>query len=169
MVGAMIVCLGVILAFVVFRELNRTDATVDPEAVDHLEAVQAAQDADIPVAYPRMLPDGWIATRAVFDTVEQQRVWALSLLTDDTEFVGVRQGPVEVEDMVAEYVDEDAEEGETVTLDSPLAREWQAFTDDGGDYALVAQLGEDTVLVFGSPGESVVRDLAESLVTEPLA
>lgn len=167
MVGAMLVTLAVILAFVVFRAVNRNDADISPEAVDYLEVVEGAQQGGVTVTYPPELPDGWIATRAAFEA-EPGRVWALSMLTDDEEFVGVRQSEAELEDLVEKYVDEDAEEGDPVTLDSPLAKEWTTFTDSGGDYAVAADVRGSFVLVVGSAGKDAVEDLAASLVMTPV-
>lgn len=161
MVGAMLVTLAVIAAFVAFRALNRNDVDITPQAIDYLAVVEGASGE--PLAYPPELPDGWKATRAAFVS-DPGRVWALSLLTADDEFIGVRQGDVELEAMVEVYVDEDAEEGEPVTLTSPLAREWRTFTDEGGDYAVAAEVDGSLVLVVGSAAEDEIEDLAASLV-----
>jgi hypothetical protein len=171
MVGAMLVCLAVILAFVTFRALNRTEVEVTPDTIDHLAVVEGVQAGGEKIAYPAELPDGWRATRAAFES-GPGRVWALSLLTDDDEFVGVRQlmaaDPDSVGDLVEKYVDADAEEGEPVRLDGSLAPEWRTFSDSGGDHALVAPVGGTLLLVVGSAPEAQVEQLTAALVTAPV-
>ncbi|HET7070318.1 MAG TPA: DUF4245 family protein, partial [Nocardioides sp.] len=66
MVGALIVTLLVILAFVGFRALNRSDLDVKPEHVDYLAQVRYAQQAGSEVVYPARLPRGWYATNVTF-------------------------------------------------------------------------------------------------------
>ena len=98
-----------------------------------------------------------------------QGIWSLSLLTDEEHFVGVRQsrGSETVDDLVATYVDDAAEEGDPVTLDSPLADTWRSFTDSGGDYALAAEVDDSIVLVVGTAPEQEIQDLTASLTMEP--
>ena len=168
MVGAMLVVVALIFAFVVFRAFNRNDASIEPEKVDYLQTVRGLQSGGAPaVAYPPTLPDGWIATGASFDAAG---VWGLSLLTDDDHFVGVRQGQAgqSVDDLVKKYVDDAADEGDPVRLDSPLAGTWRSFTDSGGDYALAADVDGSVVLVVGSAPEDQIQDLTASLTTDPV-
>ncbi len=167
MIGAMLVVVVLIVAFVLFRAVNRNDASVDPERVDYLATVRGvAEGGGDPVPYPPSLPGGWFATDASFG---QDGGWRLSLLTDEDEFVGVRQSRAagSVDDLVATYVDEAADEGEPVILDSPLAGSWRTFTDDGGDYAVVAETDGSIVLVVGTAPDEEIRDLAASLTTAP--
>ena len=167
MIGAMIVMVALVVAFVVVRGLNRNDPSVEPDHVDYLSVVRGvARAGGDPVVYPPELPDGWFATSASFGV---KGIWSLSLLTDREHFVGVRQsrGAESVDDLVATYVDDAAKEGDPVTLDSPLADEWRSFTDSGGDYALVAEVEDSTVLVVGSAPEQEIEDLTASLTMEP--
>ncbi|MET1061131.1 MAG: DUF4245 family protein [Nocardioides sp.] len=167
MVGAMIVLVVLVVAFVLVRGLNRSDPSVEPDRVDYLDVVRGVARADgDPVAYPPRLPDGWFATSASFGA---EGIWSLSLLTDDEEFVGVRQsrGTESVEELVTTYVDDAAEEGDPVSLDSPLAPSWRSFTDSGGDYALVAEVEDSIVLVVGTAPEQEIQDLAASLTMDP--
>ena len=60
----------------------------------------------------------------------------LSILTDDELFVGLRQEDESVDDLVEENIDEDAESGDPVSLDSVVGSEWQTWTDEGGDTAI---------------------------------
>ncbi|WP_154402845.1 DUF4245 family protein [Nocardioides speluncae] len=170
LVGAMVVTLVAIGAYLVFRAVTRAELEVEREPVDYLASVPYAQEQGFAVAYPPSLPKGWRATTADLDTGPAPE-WALGILTDRDRFVGLRQNERAAADLVEEYVDEDAAEGDPVSLDSQVAPRWRSFTDDGGDYALVAELtGKSegqTLIVFGSAGEEQVRDLAASLTTAP--
>jgi hypothetical protein len=175
MVGAMIVVVGVIAAFVVFRALNRDEVEIEPESVDYLATVEALQQGGgTPVAYPPSLPEGWIATAAAFNA---DGIWGISLLSGDDQFVGVRQArnvggddpERTLDDLVTTYVDAEAEEGDAVTLDSALSPEWRSFSDAGGDRALAAVTDAGVVLVVGTAPEDQIRDLTASLVTDDLS
>ena len=55
-----------------------------------------------------------------------------------------------------------------VQISGSVAPEWQTFSDPGGDHAFAAELGEETVLVYGSAPEDELRALVASLTTETL-
>ena len=167
MIGAMLVVVVLIVAYVLLRSLNRNDPSAGPEPVDYLDTVSGiARAGGDPVAYPPRLPDGWFATDASFGP---GGVWSLSLLTDDDHFVGVRQarGADSVEDLVTTYVDDAADEGAGRTLDGALAGTWRSFTDAGGDYALAREVDGSIVLVVGTGPEREIEDLTASLTTVP--
>jgi hypothetical protein len=166
MVGAMSVLVLGVLAFVLLRDLNREDASTTPDPVEWEAAVVAAQDAGHRVVHPAHLPEGWRATSLTF-TPTDPPVWGLGLLTDTGRYVGLRQEDDSVDDLLEVFVDENAEEGEPVRLDGDLAGEWQTWTDDGGDVALVRERDGDVVLVYGSAGREVVEEFAESLTEAP--
>ena len=50
-----------------------------------------------------------------------------------------------------------------------VAEAWQGFEDDGGDTAYAAEVGDRTVLVYGSASPADLQDLIERLTTEPVA
>ena len=167
LLGAMLVILLVVGAFVAFRALNRDDLEVSPESVDYLEQARLAQDAGLDVVYPRDLPEGWQATNV--EVVPGERpVWAVSLLTDDQRYVGVRQEDDQLDDLLETYVDEAAESRPDVRVEGSVAQEWQVFADDGGDLAYATELGDDVVMVYGSAGEEDLRLVLERLTTEPV-
>ena len=167
MVGALLVTLLAIVAFVAWRALNREELELEPEPVDYLETVRTVQAAGETVPYPASLPDGWIATSAEYRP-GRDRSWSVGTLTAQQEFAGLREEDASVDELVSSYVDEDAAEGDLVLLDSPLAGEWRSFTDAGGDYALATTLPDrTTVLVYGSATPEQIRGLAARLVTGP--
>lgn len=164
MVGAMVVVVAVILVFVVVRAMSRDDLQVEREPIDYLPNIEGIQAGGFPVAYPPALPEGW---KAVDLSYEPGELWTLSMFTEDDRYVGLFQGRSEVEDMVEEYVDETAVEGEPVEIDSDLATTWRSFSDEGGDHALVAEHRKTVVLVVGAGDEQDLEQLAESLSTAP--
>lgn len=167
MVGALVVTIGVIIAFVVFRAINRDDLEVGREPIDYLVVVEGLQESDLldPV-YPPTLPTGWKAVDADFDA--EDLTWSLDLFTDEDEFVGVVQSKLKLADVLETHVDPHADQGEPVTLDSPLATTWKSYTDAGGDYALAQTVKGFTVLVYGTGSVSEIKELAASLVSRPL-
>src|SRR5262245_4045505 len=145
MIGALLVSLVVIGAFVAFRALNRDNLEVKPHAVDCRSSVRFVQDAGQRVVYPSELPSGWICKRARLEPGSDPS-WELDTLTAEEKFVGVAQQRASVEELVSKFVDADATEGTPVGLSSPLAPQWRSFTDSGGDYAVAAEIGDQTLL-----------------------
>lgn len=149
LIGAMIVTILFVLAFVGWRSLFRNDVDARVEPVDWTESVQLAQDAGLDVVRPRELPDGWTATSVELRAGDEPR-WGMGVLTGDGRFVGIRQQDTSVNDLVETYVDEDAAEGDEVRVDSEVSGTWQTWSDEGGDLGYTAELGDDAVLVYGS-------------------
>jgi Protein of unknown function (DUF4245) len=168
LLGALLVTLLVIGAFVAFRALNRDELEISPESVDYLEQAGLAQEAGLDVVYPGELPDGWQATNVEVAPGERP-VWAVSLLTDAQRYVGIRQEDEQLDDLLATYVDEDVEVRPDVRVEGSVAREWQVFEDDGGDLAYAAELGDEIVMVYGSAGEEDLRLVLERLTREPVS
>lgn len=182
MVGAMVVTLLVILAFVAFRALNRDELLVEPSAVDYEQMVEGLQSGtDLDPAYPVELPSGWIATRAVYDA--ENLAWELDLLTDDKKYVGLRQAVLRDKDLVEEYVDEEGEPEDVIGIDSGVATEWRPWAVDGDDTAYTTALGTQrgdepnpaleqgkgqTLLVFGAVSAEELQEFAGLLVQDPL-
>jgi hypothetical protein len=163
LVGALIVTLVVIAAFVAFRALNRDDLEIKPEPVDYLGSVKYIEQSGDSVVYPPALPKGWICTTAHYAPGRHPE-WDLGVLTDAGTFVGLREEDAPVDELVRDYVDKNAAEGPPVHLDSPLGRQWRTFTDSGGDYALVVERDDETLIVYGSADDQEIRDFAASLV-----
>jgi hypothetical protein len=166
--GAMVITVLAVLAFVAFRALVSDEPEVRPDEVDYLEIVGLAQDADIMPVYPAELPDGWIATRAEV-LPDEGPAFDLALLTDDDEFVGVvwTEEPLHV--LLAERVDdEDVEDADPLRVTGSVAHEWEGYADPGGDLAYAAELGDRTVLVYGSASADELQGIVESLTTSPL-
>ncbi len=168
LIASLVVTVVAVLGFVAFRAATSEDLEVRPEPVDYLETVEAAQDSDLVLVYPPSLPEGWSATNVAFVPGERP-AFGLSMLTADETFIGVRQEDESLADLLATYVDEETRDEGTTEFDSPIATAWETYSDDGGDLAYATEVGDDTLIVFGSATEGDLRLLLESLTTEPLS
>ncbi|WP_028660015.1 DUF4245 family protein [Nocardioides insulae] len=170
LVAAMIITTAAVLIYWVAQESRKEVPDSRPDPVPYAEwsgLVQAYQDAGLTVVYPSSVPEGWDVT-SVRGTAASDFSWGLGLLTEDDAFVGLVQEDEDLEDLLAEHVDEDAEQGEDLVVDGAVARRWSTWTDEGGDHAYASEVGEDTVLVYGSaPTEDLERFL-RLLTTDPL-
>ena len=149
MAGALIVTVLVVLAYVVWRGLFRTDVDETPAAVDWQDSVELADQAGLDVVRPRELPAGWTATSVELFAGDDPR-WGLGVLTDDGDFIGIRQQDTSVDELVRVYVDEKAEAGDDARVASDVTETWQTWSDDGGDHGYATELGDEAVLVYGS-------------------
>jgi hypothetical protein len=166
-IGSLIVLIAVVLAFVAFRAVFRDNDAVDVEAVDYLAVVAPAQEAGIKVVYPPSLPEGWTATSVAFVPGERP-AFGVGMLTDDDLFVGVRQADEELADLLETYVDAQVVKGDVVTLDGAIVPEWQEWSDDGGDHAYSATVGDTEVLVYGSAPTEDLLTVVRSLTDAPV-
>lgn len=159
MVGAMLLLLVVVGAFVLFREANRTEPEDPVEPIEWRGAASyARQEADFRLLAPRRLPEGWIATSVRFGRQDGQ-TWHLGLLTDERSYVGLEQTEDSPSTMVEDFVDEEAERGDDVVVDGVT---WEAWSDEE-DEALVRE-GEDvTTLVVGTVSQDELVDFVRSL------
>ena len=159
MVGAMVVLLLVIAGYVAFRAVNRNDVEDPVKAMDWKgPASYATEQADFEVLSPSALPRGWIATSARW-TGGREPHWHLGLLTERRQYVGLEQEDRSVEDMVEEYVDAGAAQGDDVEIDGQT---WQSWFDEQ-DQALVLEQDDVTTLVVGTVDQATVVDFVDSL------
>jgi hypothetical protein len=164
LIASMVVTVLAVGAFVGLRALTRDDLEIKPEPVDYLAAVDGVQSAGLTVVYPPKLPDGWIA-----DSIDYQPgnrpVWGIGMLTEDGKFAGIRQEDAAVNDLLHTLVDENPSEGDPVEVAGSVAPRWQTWSDSGGDHAFSAEVGHDTVLVYGSASVADLRELLDRLTT----
>lgn len=166
-VGAMVAALVVVLVIVViWVRLAGPDEEQTPiRTVDWAAWVKAGRaEQQLMVFAPAELPDGWRA-RAVKYVGGNDAHWRLALLTDAGRYVGIEESRSSTRELVEQYVDEDAERGEDVTV---AGETWQTWTDAGGDYAVVRSVELDgrpyeSVLVVGSAPADEIRDFAGTL------
>lgn len=166
LIGALVILLVVIGAFVILRSVFRDELEVEPEAVDYLEVVRQVQQSGGEAFYPATLPEGWRATSATYDP--STGAFGLGLNTDDERFVGLRQADTDLRSLLATYVDSQVDGGSEVTLESAVGDTWQTWSDDGGDHALTIEVGGEQVMVYGSASEEDLRAFAQSLTDDPV-
>jgi hypothetical protein len=170
LLASLLVTVLVIGAFVAFRAVFREEVENRPEPVDYVAAVGQAQDAGLTIVHPSSLPEDWTATSIDF-APGADPAWGMGMLTADGQFVGLRQERADLDQLLATYVEEDPNElqrlGE-VSLDSPLAPVWSAFTDSGGDRAYAAEVDDQVVLAYGSASQEELETLVELLTTDPV-
>ncbi len=169
LVGAILVTVVAVVGFIALLSLFRDEPDVESVRVDYLEIVGLAQDAKLRPVYPAELPSGWTATKAEV-LPDDEPDFDLGLLTDDEEFVGVVWTDEDVDDLLAERVDdENLETTDRFTVSGSVATEWQGFADPGGDRAYAAQVRGRTVLVYGTASEDDMAKIVASLTTALLA
>src|SRR3546814_1764273 len=116
MVGAMIVAVAAVVAFVVLRDLNRTDVEAEVPAVDYQKVLEvSSEQVDFPPVAPPTLPEGWRATSVRLTPAPAR--WHLGVLTDEGKYVGLEQSRSSEQNMVERYVDEAAVRGEPVDIE----------------------------------------------------
>lgn len=170
LVGAMIVTVLAVLAFVAFRAITRDNEPTPVRSVDYPAVVKAARgEKSLLVFAPDRLPLGWRATSATY-TKGVSPTWHLGTLTEKRRYVGVEEARSSIENLAKEHVDPAAQRGQDVTI---AGRTWQSWTDSGGDYAVARSLtaGElkagggvaESLLVVGTAPEAQIRAFAGSL------
>jgi hypothetical protein len=164
---AMVVTVVAVGAFVVLRSLFSNDIEIEPEKVDYLPRVAEVQATGFEPVYPPSLPKGWFATDVGMEPGEPLG-FRLNLLTADEKFVGLRQVRDDVDDLLEDYVDESTDEGDPFEVSGSVASTWETYSDDGGDLAYAAEVGEMIVLVYGSADREDLEQLVGSLTTRPL-
>jgi hypothetical protein len=166
MIGALVVVVGVVAAFMVWRAVNRDNDGVQVQTVDYRSWLASVHsDGKLAGLAPGSLPDGWRATSASY-TAGASPHWHLGVLTAGRQYLGLEEGLDPLLDQVHRYVDPAAKRGPDVTV---ADRTWQSWTDAGGDYALARQQpapqGDvpESVVVVGSAPPAQVRAYVASL------
>ena len=76
------------------------------------------------------------------------------------------------QELLAGSVDEETRPADGYTVpDSvrrPLAREWEGYTDGGGDTAYLAEVGDETVMVYGSAPADDLHTIIDALTRAEL-
>jgi len=173
MIGALLVLLLGIGAFVVLRDVNRVAPGNPVRPVDFATPAQFAQRAArFELLTPRRLPEGWIATSVRFEDDPEEQSWHVGLLTDEERYIGVEQAERAVGSMVDEFVDEDATEAGEVEVGGEPWTRWAEPGRDAdadpsaasdADLALVREAGGATTLVVGTVAQDQLVQVAESL------
>lgn len=171
MVGAMIVAVVVAGGWYV---LGRPDESVRPvpeipTAEWHTWVKAGRADGKLVTYAPSSVPSGWKVTSANYQTGVAPH-WHLGLLTPG-DYVGLEESRDTTDNVVHQFVDENAVQGKDVTIGGST---WQTWTDAGGDYGLVRTAAapdgqQQRVLVYGSAPNRKIEDFAASLTTDPIS
>jgi hypothetical protein len=164
----MIVLVAAVLGYYVVQNLTHDEPDIKPVAVDYLSTVKAVQGAGVQVVYPRSLPQGWIARDPSF-TPGDRPVWGLPMLTEQGKFVGIQQEDARLADMLGTYVPNGASRGKDVRLGGDVATTWSSWSDGKRDHAFAAQVGGDTLLVYGSAPVDDLERIIGLLTTAPVS
>jgi hypothetical protein len=172
LIAAMVVTVVFVAGYVGFRAFTRDQPDVVQE-VDYLSDVRDLQEAGVTVVYPCEIPDGWRSSSTSF-TRGTPPQWGIGFVTDDDEFVGIRQEDSDVGDLLDDYVDEAATQGDDASPVNLLgAAAWQTWSDSGGDHAFSTTLPDplagQTLLVYGSASVAQQEELIQLLGTGPVS
>ena len=169
LIASMIVTVVVVVLFVGLRTLVYGQAPeFVPENIDFSASVGEAQLSGDTVVYPAALPPGWLTTNFTIDR-DRRTTYGFSLLTPEERFVGIQQEVGSTPDLLERLIDEDpVDEERTYSASASIAPEWEIYSDEGGDLAYVADLGEETVVVYGSADAAAMETVVESLTTAPI-
>ena len=172
LVAAMIATVVFVAAYIGFRALTRDQPDIE-QKVDYLSCVAYLQEADVTVVHPASLPEGWTATSISFERGTPPS-WRIGMLTADDEFVGVVQEQEDVDDLLDDYVDASADQGDDAAPENTLGvTTWQTWSDDGGDHAFSAELptgplAGQTLLVYGSASVADLEEMVGLLTLDPV-
>lgn len=163
MIGAMLVTVAVGGGWYLLGRPSEDQQPITSQPWAHW-VKSGRSDGKLAVLAPESMPKGWVVRAAGYDSGTDPR-WRLALLDENGRFVGVEESPRSTEDLVEEYVDENATRGKDVQVGGIT---WQSYTDAGGDYAIVRTLqapggGQERVLVYGSAADAEIRTFAGTL------
>ena len=161
----MVIVVVFVLAFVIFRAVNRDNSKVTPAHVDYQPVAAAARSAGhLDVWAPPTLPAGWYASAARYDGGINPH-WHLSA-TDGKHYLGIEEG---IDGLAAEL--HQALQGSPISAGKVEVGGvvWSVYTDTQGDYALARSMPSklprypETVVVVGTTSPANVRAYAASL------
>lgn len=168
MIGAMLVLVVGLVAFVGLRALTSDPQPYQAGAIDYREVVGQVQDAGGELVYPASLPQGWQATNVDFRPGPAP-TFELSMLTEDGQYVGLREEDAPLRDLLSTYVDESTTDAPGLDIADGVAQQWSGYRDSGGDTAYTATVGQREVLVFGSASPDQLAALVGLLTEDPVA
>ena len=143
-------------------------APAPPESIDYASvASQAQPGTDEPLLSP-VLPPGWSANDARFQTTQQVPTWYIGFLTPGEQYIGLDQGIGANPTWQAALLD-DARETGSVSFEGV---EWTVFdqrdASDPGNfaYSLATVHGDSTVLLHGTASDEEFALLATAIAAQ---
>jgi len=176
LLAALIVTVLAVVAFVAFRAVFRDQPERSGETEEYTTTVKAAQDSGVRLVRLEEVPEGWDISSVEY-VAGQRPAWAINLLTDEGQFVGVLESDV---DDIAETLDslgvDNPEPGDAGDFRSDLETGlWQTWAGTDGELAYSTVLDEGdpatkggTVLVYGPAGRADQEKLISLLTTDDL-
>jgi len=161
LVGAILASL-LVIAFVWGLTQLQDREPVDPaRTVDYAAVLQEARrQAPFDVLAPTPEPAGWRATSVEWQGAGPENAWSLGGLTEEGEYVGLKQGNATSRDFVAEGTPAN-QPGDPVAVDG---EEWRTLTSgDGEEIALVRAGGDVTTIVTGTASLGYLLEFAGTL------
>lgn len=168
LVAALVVTVVAVGALLWLLGLFRSETEIELDRIDYLSRVGEVQDGGITPVYPSSLPEGWKATDWRYSPGDVPTIEMNMLTEDDEDFAGIRERSGSAEGLLSDFVDEDATATDIFTVEGSVAEAWQGYADEGGDAAYVAEVGGQTVLVYGSASPEELQDLIGRLTTKPV-
>lgn len=159
--GSLLVVL--FLVTVVVRPAPAPAAGIDYATV----ASQAQVSTDETLLAP-VLPEGWSANDARFQTTQQVPTWYIGFLTPEKQYIGLDQGVGANPTWQAALLD-NAAQTDTITID---AIAWAVFDrrtiQDPGNYAysLATTVGNSTILLHGTASDQEFKLLATAIAAQ---
>lgn len=171
LIGAIIVTVLGVVAFVVFRSVFSNAPDQDVPEIDLAQEVFDLQESGAELVYPASLPEGWKATRVdpTPASRDQRPRYDINLFTGSDEFVGIRQADEDAAVLLADAGVDDARTADPLTDVGDLASTWDGWSDPDGDHAYTAEVGEDTVLVYGAVSADELADVVARLTADPVS
>ena len=155
--------LVLLIVTVVVRPAPAPAESVDYPAI----AAQAQVETDEPLLSP-VLPPGWSANDARFQTTQQVPTWYIGFLTPGEQYIGLDQGIGANPTWQAALLD-DARETGSVSFEGV---EWTVFdqrdASDPGNfaYSLATVHGDSTVLLHGTASDEEFALLATAIAAQ---
>ena len=160
LVGALLVLLLVIGAFLAIRGFSRDNRATPVRTVDYVPVLkQARADHRLLAPAPDPMPNGWRATSVRY-VPGAHTSWHLGILTDQAKYVGIEESQQSPAEAVDSYLGTGAVKGTPIMIGRIS---WQTWSEPAGDFALTYSLPSRTVFVGGSAGEQAVRTLTRRL------
>lgn len=168
LLNLIVALLGSLLIVVFLVSVVVRPAPAPPDGVDYATiAAQAQSGTTEPLVAP-VLPPGWSANDARFQTTEQVPTWYIGFLTPGEQYIGLDQGIGANPTWQATLLDQARETG-TVTLEGV---EWTVYdqrdAQDPGNfaYSLATTHGDSTVLLHGTASDDEFALLATAIAAQ---
>ncbi len=160
LLGAILILLLVIAAFLGLRACSRDNQATPVLAVDYAPLLaQARADHQLLAPAPARMPRGWRATSVRY-VPGNNASWHLGILTDKVKYVGIEESRQSQADAVNQFLGSGAVKGRSALI---RRLSWQSWSQPGGDAAFTHTTPQGTVFVGGSAGEAVLRDFTGRL------